>query len=147
MDYAKLTAPCGRDCFNCPFNLAIDNIELRETLSQKRGIPEDDVGCKGCREIEGKCKVLGYLGFADQCKIYDCFKSKNIEYCYECDNFPCDLLQPLADGAGQFPHNMKVFNLCRIAKIGVENWAREEAKKSFERYYTGKLDSCVGKKA
>ena len=52
----------------------------------------------------------------------------------------------IADGAIQFPHNMKVFNLCRIAKIGVENWAKEEAKKSFDRYYTGKLDSCVGEK-
>ena len=31
---------------------------------------------------------------------------------------PCALLAPTADGAGRYPHNMKVYNLCRIKKRG-----------------------------
>jgi hypothetical protein len=33
----------------------------------------------------------------------------------------------LADGADKYPHNMKVYNLCRIKKIGLDRWVEEEA--------------------
>ena len=58
-------------------------------------------------------------------------------------DFPCGLLHPLAHGADRFPHNLKVFNLCMIKKMGLENWAKNKSKQSFDRYYNDKLDTCA----
>ncbi len=140
MNYKNLTAVCGRDCFNCPLHLAKNDGKLKSFFVKKYNMEEDKVGCDGCRNIEGKCCFLQKLGFSEQCKIYKCADDKKVEFCYECKDFPCDLLQPLADGADRFPHNLKVFNLCLIKKMGLENWATNKAKEVFDKYYKGKLD-------
>ena len=143
MEYKKLTAACGRDCFNCYFYLAKENENIRKMFSEKLNVPQDKVQCNGCREIRGDCQILKNYGFNGKCKIYGCVSSHNVNFCYECSDFPCDLLHPLADGADKFPHNLKVYNLCLIKKMGVENWAKNKAKQSFDRYYNDKLDTCV----
>ena len=33
------------------------------------------------------------------------------------------------------PHNTKVFNLCRIKNVGLEQWAKEEAGDILDKYY------------
>jgi len=35
------------------------------------------------------------------------------------------------------PHNTKVFHLCRIKKVGLEKWAKEEAGDILDTYYYG----------
>lgn len=143
MDYQNLTAPCGRDCFNCYFYLATKNEKYRNTLATKLGLEPEKVECPGCRNIKGNCQVLKNYGFTGNCKIYRCVEDKKVEFCSDCKDFPCDLLHPLAHGAERFPHNLKVYNLCMIKKMGLENWAKHKAKASFDRYYNDKLDSCV----
>ena len=143
MDYIHLTSPCGRDCFNCPFYLALNNPRLKQFVAKRMGLDPEIVECEGCRNIEGKCKLLMGFNIGEECKIYRCSKEMGITFCYECEEFPCRLLHPLADKAEKLPHNIKVYNLCRIKKIGIEKWAKEEAKQSFERYFKGKLESCV----
>jgi len=59
--------------------------------------------------------------------------------CCDCDDFPCPLLAPTADKAAQFPHNMKVYNLCRIKKVGIERWIEEEAGEIRNKYFKGKF--------
>ena len=57
MDYLKMTAPCGLDCFNCHFFLAHEDQEamnIVEKLSKKHNIPVDVMLCKGCREHNGQ---------------------------------------------------------------------------------------------
>jgi hypothetical protein len=143
MDYKNLTAPCGRDCFNCYFYLGKSDEKIRTMFARKFNIDPEKVTCEGCKNLDGDCQVLKNYGFTGKCKIYDCFKNKSIDFCYECSDFPCKLLHPLADGADKFPHNLKVFNLCMIQKMGLEKWAEKQAKDSFDRYYNDKLDSCV----
>lgn len=139
-NYRELTAPCGRDCFNCPLYLAQSDEKLKHYFAKKYGMNPADVPCSGCREIKGDCNLFKALGFEGGCKIYSCVEKKGVEFCYECEDFPCRLLQPLADRAETFPHNLKVYNLCRIRKIGVEKWAAEEAKEIFDSYYKDKLE-------
>ncbi|MFC2141844.1 hypothetical protein ACFLR7_02805 [Acidobacteriota bacterium] len=43
------------------------------------------------------------------------------------------------DGSERYPHNYKLFNLCRMKTVGVEKWAEEEAKLIRQRYYLGKF--------
>ncbi len=140
MNYKQLTAPCGRDCFNCPLYCAKNDESLKNYFAEKYNMEKDKVGCDGCKNIEGKCHFLQKLGFSEQCKIYKCINNKNLDFCYECKDFPCDLLQPLADRADIFPHNLKVYNLCLIKKMGVDNWAKNKAKESFDKYYKNKID-------
>ncbi|MDP4227126.1 MAG: DUF3795 domain-containing protein [Bacteroidota bacterium] len=143
MDYKNLTAPCGRDCFNCYFYLASNDEKLKHMMASKLNLDPEKVVCTGCRNIKGDCQVLRNYGFIGKCKIYQCVEKNKVEFCSDCSDFPCDLLQPLADGADRFPHNLKVFNLCMIKKMGLDNWAKNKSKQIFDRYYHDKLDTCI----
>ncbi len=140
MDYFELTAPCGLDCFNCHFYLAHENdaaMEMVKELSKKYQIPLDKMLCKGCRNHNGRLPLqLHVFGEDHRCGAYECSKRKELDFCGECDDFPCDYLHPYADQAADLPHNMKVFNLCQINKMGLEKWATEKSKSVRETYFT-----------
>ena len=130
MNKSYLTAPCGLDCFNC--NLYEENLteETRQRVAAYRCIPPEEVACKGCRAVQGKCRYADF-----DCATWACAQRKGVAYCFECGAFPCGLLAPTAKGAS-FPHNMKVYNLCRMKLLGVDAWA-EEAARIRRRYYEG----------
>ena len=73
------------------------------------------------------------------CKTLECVTKKGLEFCYECSEFPCPKFQPAADGAEKYPHNLKVYNLCRMKLVGVKEWIETEATESRKRYYRGKF--------
>ena len=133
MNYEKMTAPCGLACFDCLIHLAKENDEYREIISKQFGIPKEEVGCDGCREVEGNCPVLTV-----ECSVYPCAAKKEVKFCYECSDFPCDSLHPYADKAESLPHNTKVFNLCLIKKMGIEFWVKEKAKEVKRKYFQDK---------
>ena len=136
MDYTQLTSPCGRDCFNCPLYLARDNERLQRIVSKKMGIPLENAVCQGCRNEKG---VIPFLKEYGTCNLFQCTQDKGITFCFECDDFPCDHLHPVADRASEFPHNTQMFNLMLIKKMGVEAWAKEKAKSVFDVYFRRKL--------
>lgn len=140
----EMTAPCGLDCFNCPFYLANENEELRKqiqagTFSGGYTLSEEEAVCKGCRRENGliPIRLTHELGL---CKVYRCISSKDIESCADCSDFPCDNLHPWADLASVVPHNTKVFNLALIRKMGLEKWAQKKAKSVRETYFNQKFD-------
>lgn len=132
MDKKYQTAPCGLDCFNC--NLHEDNLteENKIKVAEYRKISPDEVACKGCRAERGKCRYAEF-----DCATWACAQKKGVTYCFECDEFPCDLLMPSAKGAS-YPHNMKVYNLCRMKRLGLDAWIEESAHIR-KRYYEGKF--------
>ena len=140
MDYHEMTAPCGLDCFNCHFYLAKEDNEARKTVEQmsaQYGIPLEIMQCDGCRAHDGQIPIQKHVfGDAHRCAAYECSKSKGVDFCGECDAFPCDHLHPYADKASELPHNTKVFNLCLINKMGVDQWAESKASKVRETYFT-----------
>jgi len=151
MDHKIMTAPCGIPCFECNAYKAKSNEKIKKRISEKLGIDYDKSDCGGCRVRngigflsiknnifpEGKCSLLYKDG---KCKIYSCVEIKGIHNCSECDQFPCELLQPLADRANLIPHNIKVYNLSLIKNIGLEKWAKEKAGKIMIEYTTKKHD-------
>jgi hypothetical protein len=143
MDYKNLTAPCGRDCFNCPFYLAKTSENFCKVFARKLNTEPDKIKCGGCRNIKGDCQALKNYGFSGKCKIYKCSIEKNVDFCFECNDFPCKLLHPVADRGDKFPHNLKVYSLCQIKKLGLEEWAKNQAKGNFDYYYKGKLDDIM----
>jgi hypothetical protein len=75
--------------------------------------------------------------------MYACIQEKKVNFCFECDEFPCDRLQPVADRADRVPHALKIYNLCMIQKMGVEQWASQHSKRLFSEYYSKKLNSMM----
>ena len=141
MDYLQMTSPCGRDCFNCPVYIAENNERLKKRIARNFNIPIDQASCKGCRNEKG---IIGFVNMKDTCAIFRCTRAKKIDFCCECEDFPCDHLHPLADRADQFPHNTKVFNLCLIKKMGLEQWAETKAKEVYRTYHQKKLKDLFG---
>lgn len=128
----KIVAPCGIDCFNCP--VFEDNVtdELQTRVSATTKIPKEKITCKGC--IDGNiCLFLKIEG--KRCKTLDCIKEEGVDYCFNCDTFPCEYLMPLADRADTFSQNIKLYNLCLMKRIGVDAWI-EKADDIRRTYYT-----------
>ncbi|OQA33314.1 MAG: hypothetical protein BWY57_01316 [Betaproteobacteria bacterium ADurb.Bin341] len=138
-DKNMVTSPCGLDCFNCELFEANLTDEFAEKVHAKLGIPKNEVACKGCRQQDGKHFHLP----AEGCATLDCVKARGVAFCYDCADFPCAFLAPTADKAAQYPHNMKVYNLCRIKRVGLDRWIEEEAGSIRKNYFTGKF--VVGK--
>lgn len=59
--------------------------------------------CPGCMELE-------------DCKIHQCAKSKNIRYCFLCDEFPCNLFEK------GFDWDLDAFSSLKEFKLGVVKW-------------------------
>jgi hypothetical protein len=132
MDYLKMTAPCGLDCFNCAIYLAGENEEIRASVAKRMNVPLELAVCRGCR-TEGGCVTA--IGAVEPCHVWKCISQKGLNFCYECSDFPCDHLHPYADKAAERPHNVKVFNLNLIKKMGLESWAKDKAKKVRNTYF------------
>ena len=116
--------------------MALTIPEIRKRVAETLGVPEEKAVCEGCRPQEGK---IGLLNPEVQCKIFSCAADKNIDFCHECDDFPCERFQPYADKA-QFPHNTKMYQLCMMKKLGFEKWAAEEAARIWDTYRTKPFD-------
>ncbi len=129
-----LTAPCGLACFLC--SIHEDNLtdEGAEAMHIKFGVPKKEIACKGCRRQDGK-----HFHIPHGCATLDCVKARGVALCCDCNDFPCAFLAPTADKAEVFPHNTKLYNLCRIKKVGLERWIEEEAAQLRNKYFTCKF--------
>jgi len=106
----NLAAPCGIYCGAC-----------RQYLLKKKDILEErgyKQGCDGCRIRNKKCTF-----FRKNCsKLW----KREVEFCYECEEFPCDNYDRLQSiYLERYSVNM-IGNLKRIKEIGVKNWLREQ---------------------
>jgi hypothetical protein len=109
---------------------------MKTALAEQIDLPRERMKCPGCRNAQG---VRLYMGANEPCDIYKCTALKNIDFCFECEDFPCDLLHPYADQASVRQHNTKLFNLCLIRRMGLDAWAAQKARSVKETYFQGKL--------
>lgn len=131
-DDITLAAPCGTYCGDCECFKAKDNPALMEYLVAK-GLKREKLPCPGCRPLKGKCPAIGTT-----CKTYTCITGRGLDFCFECQDFPCAKLNPAVDRANVLPHNMKVFNLCCIKNQGLAKFI-EKLPEIKQRYYKGKM--------
>lgn len=139
MDNFQMTAACGLDCFNCDFCRAHANREALHRVAQfstQYAIPVETMLCRGCRAHNGRIPLpLHVFGVAHRCAAYACSREEGLAFCGECGQFPSDNLDPYADKAGELPHNIKVFNLCLINRLGLEKWAATKAAEVRQTYF------------
>jgi hypothetical protein len=131
-----LIAPCGLNCGGCPLHLAASNEAVRLEVAKWMGVPADKVvPCDGCRPSKG---VISALGETAVCDTYSCaVNEKEVEFCYQCGDFPCLKLAPCSDRAQELPHNTKVYNLLMLQKLGVNDWV-ERYPRFLQQYLQGK---------
>ncbi|TCO67890.1 DUF3795 domain-containing protein [Marinisporobacter balticus] len=131
----KIVAPCGIDCFNCELYKENVTNEMQSRISDATQIPKEMITCVGCAN-GNQCLFIELEG--KKCRTLECVEKKGVDYCFQCDTFPCSFLMPLADGAERFPQNIKLYNLCLMKKIGVEEWVKQAADIR-KTYFTKKI--------
>ncbi|MFX1312610.1 MAG: DUF3795 domain-containing protein [Promethearchaeota archaeon] len=123
----NLLAPCGLYCGVCAIYIADrdNNLKFKERLvdvykpySKTIG----DVKCSGCLS-ENKENIFEYCKI---CPIRDCVKRKEIEGCYQCDNFPCKFIERFPIPVGK---KVILRAIPRWREIGTKNWVEEEKKR------------------
>ncbi len=133
MNFQEVTAFCGIDCWNCQMFHTNLTDEMVEYFEKKFNKTREKISCLGCK-TQGGCPLMG-----NTCKTRECVTAKGLDFCGDCDEFPCKNLHPAADGAERLPHNYKVYNLCSIKRLGVEKWAEQQATDTRKRYFEGKM--------
>jgi hypothetical protein len=103
-----LIAPCGINCRLC------------------RAYVRDRKACPGCRG-DDTFKAISCVN----CKIKNCAKlvSGEIEFCYDCGEFPCPRLAHLDNRYRTKYAASPIDNLVSIKTTGIENFVESENKK------------------
>jgi hypothetical protein len=91
-DVDEMIGYCGYNCHFCAARS--DDPELRQRLVDgwrkyfgHQAYTVENVRCDGCR-ADGR--------IADKnCKARPCARERGVEYCADCDDFPCDKVKPL----------------------------------------------------
>jgi len=105
LNKSYLIAPCGMNCGVCMAYLREKN------------------ACTGCRGANAYKPVTRV-----RCKIKNCatFRSGKAKYCFECKNFPCDVLKHL-DTRYRTKYNMSMIeNLKHIKNFGIRKFIKNE---------------------
>jgi len=106
----ELIAPCGMNCAVCSGYLALEH----DVKAKGVRMPY----CKGCRPREKKCAFLK--------KRCDLLLNKQVEYCYECKDFPCKNLKHLDKRYRTLYRMSFIENLTFIKEHGVDKFLEKQ---------------------
>lgn len=109
----ELIAPCGINCAVCGAYLAL----RYDVKSKGIRVPY----CEGCRPRNKKCAFLK--------KKCTQLMNKEVEFCYECKNFPCERLKHIDHRYRTYFHMSLRENLERIRKNGMLTFLKEQERR------------------
>ena len=112
MDF-RLDSYCGLYCGACDVLIANWNGTIDE-LAQAWDMHPDDLRCWGCKS-DTVCI------YCTDCTIRQCAQSRQIEFCFECEDFPCDGLMAFRRD-GNSHHALVLHNLRFIRGQGLDRW-------------------------
>ncbi|MBY8985745.1 MAG: DUF3795 domain-containing protein [Candidatus Lokiarchaeota archaeon] len=96
MTKERSMAACGLICGTCHIHLAPENPKIAKKLVEDfkgrwENVKPEDFNCIGCWGEDDEMWSSG-------CEIRKCcIKDKNLNYCYECQEFPCQKLKEWAN--------------------------------------------------
>ncbi len=128
-----LASVCGLFCVSCGVYYATkekDDKKL-QVIADKLGQTLDETHCDGCRSDRrtASCK---------DCYIIKCATEKGIDFCVECDIYPCEFLK---DFQKKMPHRKNLWkSQARIKEVGWKKWFNEMV----EYYSCNKCDTING---
>jgi hypothetical protein len=108
---------CGLYCGACDV-LQANKSGTIETLAQAWGEEPEQLRCRGCKsEINAV--------YCKECGIKLCAKNKEVEYCFQCDDYPCTRLVAFRND-DHAHHSIVLRNLDHIGRHGLEQWLEEQ---------------------
>jgi hypothetical protein len=111
---------CGLYCGACPILRANERGTVEEIAKAEKMKPED-LECHGCKS--DKVAV-----FCRDCAFKTCAPEKGLEFCGECEDYPCDDLGKFRND--EWPHHSVVLsNLGKIRRDGLDAWLKERAQR------------------
>lgn len=118
MDPIKMTsAVCGLFCPSCTVFIGTkEDPERLKRLAITLNQTVEETHCHGCRS-EHK------TAYCQNCTMVECARQKGIEFCGECEEFPCAEIKTFQ---GLKPHRLDLWQSHqRIRDVGYEQWADE----------------------
>lgn len=122
----ELLAPCGLYCGVCRiYKTHRDNdLDFKKailpTLNDYGVKSVDDIACTGCLS-DGIV-----FHFCQTCPIKDCIKDKQIEGCYQCEDFPCSIIKDWPDSLDK---KVMLRSIPAWRDLGTEKWVEAEEKR------------------
>jgi predicted RNA-binding Zn-ribbon protein involved in translation (DUF1610 family) len=117
-DKKRLCAVCGLFCPSCTVFIGTAEDPGRlEAIAKRFQQPPENWHCEGCRSEKRSyyCENLCYMA--------PCARKKGIEFCVECDEYPCDELRAFQ---AERPHRIELWEAQeRIAEVGYSQWFDE----------------------
>ncbi len=113
----RLAAVCGLFCPACSLYIATQEDPQRLTrLAEQFQLSEEEMRCDGCRaEKRGP--------YCQTCKMIVCAAEKGLDFCGECEEYPCEDLKTFQAAA---PHRKELWNAqARIKEVGYVQWFQE----------------------
>ena len=114
----RLSAVCGLFCPSCTVYIGTKEDPKRlKAIAERYQLPIKEWECEGCRSEKRSyyCKNI--------CKMAPCAEKKGVEFCGECDEYPCMEIRKFQE---ERPHRIELWEAQeRIAKIGLSEWFEE----------------------
>ena len=86
-------------------------------IAESLKIPVEMLKCDGCR-AENR-----FIYCEQNCKMAPCAAEKGLDFCGECDDYPCDVIKNFQ---AEMPHRLELWTAQeRIKEIGYEKWFDE----------------------
>jgi hypothetical protein len=119
----RLAAVCGLYCEACTLFIATKEDPTRlKGWADRYQLSEEAVKCYGCRSDKRG-------PYCQTCKMSACAAERGIDFCVECDEYPCGDLKKFQS---ERPHRIELWdNLGQIRTAGYEQWL-----KNIRKHYT-----------
>ncbi|MFQ6100401.1 MAG: DUF3795 domain-containing protein, partial [Anaerolineae bacterium] len=75
----------------------------------------EEIRCEGCHGPLDSC-------WSPECRFRTCTEERDVTFCYECADLPCDDLSAFSADRSDIP----LANLHRLAEVGFETWLAEK---------------------
>jgi predicted RNA-binding Zn-ribbon protein involved in translation (DUF1610 family) len=113
----RKAAVCGLFCPACTLFIGTTEEPQRlERIAVLRNQSIETARCEGCRS-----NVRGL--YCKTCKMYTCALGKGIDFCAECNDYPCEEIKNFQS---IMPHRLELWkSQARIKEAGWEQWYRE----------------------
>ncbi len=129
MQEKNLVGRCGHYCGSCIIYRAYhDSDDLRNEIARRTECDFEKVRCHGCQKVLDN----GWDGdrqWGKNCAIINCLESKEIIYCYECEDYPkCERFIKWYRSNLEKGENL-IENLQMIKNGKTEDWLKEEKER------------------
>lgn len=113
----SLETYCGLYCGACDVYIANQKGSIDEKAREWQ-MKTEDLICSGC-----KTAITSI--YCKHCKIKLCAQKNKVDFCYQCDQFPCSVLLAFKNDKNPH-HSIALHNLRQIKDKGVCSWLDEQ---------------------